>query len=349
MSRSRRGKLFSAHFPVGRRLIPFVCGLAVLFGTTASARQPTYDVHYENRTVISALDDLKARTGHLFLHQDGVISDTERVTVRLTGATLPQILDKILVEKGYRYRIDGRDVVIIRAAAPAAQPAPQPQQPRTVTGSVTDEQNQPLAGVAVQVKGDTKGVVTDGAGNFTLDLIPGQVLLFSYLGMMPQEIRITDQLFVHVTLLEEATEIEQAVVIGYGSARKLGSMAGSVATIGGDKIKDVPVANFSDALQGKIAGLSVLNSSGEPSSTASIRLRGVNSILAGVDPLYILDGSPVSQVVFHSLNPGDIETIVTLKDASATAIYGSRAANGVIAITTKKDRNNEEATVSLRA
>ncbi|MCD8101481.1 MAG: TonB-dependent receptor [Alistipes sp.] len=347
MKRARRGKSSVRFFLSGQWLISLVCCTALCSVTAASAQQRTYDVNYDNRTIISVLDDLKARTGYLFLHQDGVISDGERVSARMTGATLGQILDRVLTEQGYRYRIDGNDVIITRAPAVAA--AAEPPKPRTVTGTVTNSQDQPLAGVSVLVKGQLRGTVTGADGNYSLDLVPGQVLEFSFLGLETVEVAVTNQTVVNVRLEESATQIEQAIVIGYGSARRLGSVVGSVSTIGNDKLKNTPTANFSDALQGQVAGLSVLSDSGEPAATASIRLRGVNTMMMVNEPLFILDGSPVSSVVFNSMNPSDIENIVVLKDASSTAIYGSRAANGVIAITSKKGRMNEDATVTLKA
>ena len=151
-------------------------------------------------------------------------------------------------------------------------------------------------------------------------------------------------------ILKPNTELlDEVVIVGYGTGKKLGSVVGSVGTVNNQTLEKSPTTNFTDALAGQVSGLSVLSSSGDPTAVASIRLRGVNSINAGTTPLFILDGAPISSSVFNSLNPGDIENITVLKDAASTAIYGSRAANGVIVITSKKGKFEEKATVTLRA
>ncbi len=165
--------------------------------------------------------------------------------------------------------------------------------------------------------------------------------------MQPQEVAIASH--VKITLKPDTELLDEVVIVGYGTGKKLGSVVGSVASVGGKKLEKNPTVNFTDALAGQVSGLSVLSSSGDPSKSATIRLRGVNSINAGNTPLFILDGAPISSSVFNSLNPGDIENITVLKDASSTAIYGSRAANGVIVITSKKGKFDQKANVTLRA
>ena len=152
-----------------------------------------------------------------------------------------------------------------------------------------------------------------------------------------------------ITMKPDAALLDEVVIVGYGSAKKLGSVVGSVAAVGGKKLEKSPTTNFTDALAGQVSGLSVLTSSGDPSKSATIRLRGVNSINASTSPLFILDGAPISSSVFNSLNPSDIENITVLKDASSTAIYGSRAANGVIVITSKKGKFDQKTNITLRA
>ena len=142
--------------------------------------------------------------------------------------------------------------------------------------------------------------------------------------------------------------LEEVVIVGYGTAKKLGSVVGSLGTVNNETIEKTPTTNFTDALSGQVSGLSVLSNTGDPTATASIRLRGVSSINAGTTPLFILDGAPISSSVFNTLNPNDIENITVLKDAASTAIYGSRAANGVIVITSKKGKFDQKATVTLR-
>lgn len=223
-------------------------------------------------------------------------------------------------------------------------------QERTVTGVVTDAvSKQPLPLANVQIKGAAAGTVTDNEGRFALR-VPGPetVLVFFYTGYQSKEVAVGDQSVVNVSLGEANEEIDQVVVVGYGTARKTGSTVGSIASVGGDVLESKPVGNPLDALAGKVAGMSVLTGSGEPSATAHITIHGTGSLGAGSAPLYILDGLPVHSGVILAMNPNDFAQVDILKDASATSIYGSRAANGVIFITTKRGKKGENGHVSVR-
>ena len=229
---------------------------------------------------------------------------------------------------------------------------------KSISGSVSDAANgTPLIGVSILVEGTSTGTITDIDGNFTLDL-PAEAskLIFSYLGYRNLEVEVTDQTVLSVALEEDAAKLDEVIVIGYGQQQKK-DLTTAVATIQSRDIRDQPVNSFDQALVGKIAGVQVLQSSGSPGAGVSIRVRGVGSITAGNDPLYVIDGVPVSNDnsratgeintgtgnypeqpinVLSTLNPADIESIQVLKDASAAAIYGSRGSNGVVLITTKK-------------
>ncbi len=220
-----------------------------------------------------------------------------------------------------------------------------------VTGVVISaDDGLPLIGATVLVKGvPNLGTTTDYDGNFILNNVPANAkeLTVSYVGMIATDVKIKPNL--KIILQSDSKQLQETVVIGYGSSKKPGSVVGAVSTVGNEKINMTPIANFTDALQGQVSGLSVLSSSGEPTATAVIRLRGINSINAGVSPLFVLDGAPITASAFNSLSPGDIENISVLKDAASTSIYGSRAANGVIVITSKKGKLGQKAKVTLRA
>ena len=217
-----------------------------------------------------------------------------------------------------------------------------------ITGTVvSDSENEPVIGATVKVKGSNQGTVTDVNGKFTLKVNQGTTLVVSYIGMQTQEVKAKNKML--ISLYSDETQLEEVVVLGYGSQKKLGSVVGAVSTVSNAKLQTAVTPNFTDALAGQVSGLSVLSSSGDPSASASIRLRGVNSISSSNEPLYILDGAPVSSSVFNTLNPSDILNITVLKDAASTAIYGSRAANGVIVITSRKGKFNERANLTLRA
>ncbi len=207
----------------------------------------------------------------------------------------------------------------------------------TVKGTVTDAaDNSPLIGAGVQVKGSAQGTTTDVDGNFEIKCSQNATLVVSYVGYETLEIAVNGKAVVNVQLKADSEMLEDVIVLGYGSAKKLSSVVGAATTVKKQVFQNRPVASAGDALQGQVAGLQVFTSSGEPTAAVSMRLRGVNSINASNTPLFVLDGSPVSSSIFTTLNSNDIENITVLKDASATAIYGSRAANGVVYITTKK-------------
>lgn len=217
-----------------------------------------------------------------------------------------------------------------------------------VTGRVTSsEDGLPVLGASVKVPGTNTGTVTNTDGEFTLNVQPGTTLEVSYIGMVTKKVKASGKM--NIVLDPDSHTLSDVVVTGYGSARKLGTIAGSVATVSSKDLANRPVANIGDAMQGQVAGLQVFSSSGEPSATVSMNIRGHGSISAGTSPLFILDGSEISSQTFLSINPNDIETMTVLKDASSTAIYGARAANGVVVMTSKKGKFGEAPTVTVKA
>ncbi len=220
----------------------------------------------------------------------------------------------------------------------------------TVKGTViSGEDKEPLIGVSVAQAGSALGVITDYDGNYTINIDGGDaILVFSYIGTKTQEHRVTPQTgTLNVTLQPDSEMIDEVVVVAYG-VRKKGTIAGSVSTVKAEKMADVPAASFDQALQGSTPGLTVMSESGEPSKAATFQIRGTNSINSGTSPLFILDGVAISSADFNAINPGDIESISVLKDASSTSIYGARAANGVVVITTKRGQMAEKAKATFR-
>lgn len=216
-----------------------------------------------------------------------------------------------------------------------------------ITGTVVSAADgEPLIGASVKVKGEKAAAVTDLNGKFKINTEAGKTLVFSYIAMETMERPAKNGMLVKMQSAEEM--MDELVVTGYGSGKKLGSLVGSVVTVDNKKMEKAVTPNFTDALAGQVSGLSVLTSSGDPSKSASIRLRGINSISSSSTPLFILDGAPISSTMFNTLNPSDIQDITVLKDAASTAIYGSRAANGVIVITSKKGKLNEKANLVVK-
>ncbi|MBL0744712.1 TonB-dependent receptor [Chryseolinea sp. Jin1] len=211
---------------------------------------------------------------------------------------------------------------------------------KIVSGTVTDETSQPLPGVNVLVKGSSQGTTTDSNGKFTLSVLDDNAtLVFTFIGYVPQEVAVGSQSTFAIQLQPDVTSLSEVVVVGYGTQNR-NDVTSSIASVSPSKdLKDMPVSNAAVALQGKVPGVVVQQTSGSPGSTPAIKVRGFGSISAGTSPLIVLDGNIVSSTIFSLLNASDIESIDVLKDASATAIYGSRGANGVLLVSTKRGKS----------
>ena len=216
---------------------------------------------------------------------------------------------------------------------------------------VSAEDNEPMIGVTIKQEGTSNGVVTDIDGNYIIEIKGASkaTLAYSYVGCLTQKHVVKEQTnTLNITLAPDSKMMDEVVVVAYG-VRKKGTIAGSVSAVKAEKIENVPAASFDQALQGQSTGLQVIASSGEPSKAATFQIRGTNSINSGKAPLFILDGVPISSSDFNTLSPNDIESISVLKDASSTSIYGARAANGVVVITSKRGLAMDKAKITLRA
>lgn len=213
-----------------------------------------------------------------------------------------------------------------------------------IQGTVTDEKGASLPGVSIVLKGSQKGTSTDAEGRYRLD-VPNTaaILIFSYVGYLPQEVSIGNQTTVDVALKADDKSLEEVVVVGYGTVRKK-DLTGSAGVVSSKEVRDLGVTRIEQGLAGRVAGVQVKAVSGEPGAAPQIRVRGIGSISAGASPLYVVDGFPTDNI--QTLNPNDIETLDILKDASATAIYGSRGSNGVVIINTKRGKSGK-AVISL--
>jgi len=215
----------------------------------------------------------------------------------------------------------------------------QAQNTRKVSGEVTSNDGQPLAGVSIKIKGKNVGTITDASGNFSISVSTGDTLIFSFLGYQQKEVTVQNNDVIRVELFPTTTELNQIVVVGYGTVKK-SDLTGSVATLGTKEIEAKPVSDVLQAMQGQVAGVDV-TSNERPGVLGGITIRGVRSLTASNAPLFVVDGVPLITGDISYLNPNDIESINILKDASATAIYGSRGANGVILITTKQGKEGQ--------
>lgn len=212
-------------------------------------------------------------------------------------------------------------------------------QTKAIKGIVKDTSGEPVIGANVFVKGTTNGVITDIDGNYIVnDVKSTDVLVFSYIGYVSQEIKVNNQSIINVTMNEDAQSLEEVVVVGYGTMKKK-DITGSVATVNADALTIVPVSTATEALSGKMAGVQITTTEGSPDAEMKIRVRGGGSITGDNTPLFIVDGFPVESI--SDIPASEIEDISVLKDASSTAIYGSRGANGVIIVTTKSGKEGK--------
>lgn len=265
---------------------------------------------------------------------------------------ISEVLNKCLQNSGLTYTVhDG--VIAIRKAAPVAKTETVAREKYTITGKVTEDSGEPIIGANVIVKGTTNGMMTDINGNFHLEVTDKKVtLLVSYIGYTSQEVVATPGKAMNIILKVDNNLLEEVIVTGYGTFKK-SAYAGSASIVKTDAVKDVPNVSFQQMLEGAAPGVSVNTGSGIPGSSTSIRIRGMGSFNASNSPLYVVDGVPVLSGsigasgsdsgldVMATLNTSDIESITVIKDAAAASLYGSRAANGVVIITTKQGKTGK--------
>jgi TonB-linked SusC/RagA family outer membrane protein len=310
--------------------------------------QEKFSFHVRQVGAHEIFNAIQKESKYRFFYNNDYLRQLGKVDLDVTDAPLASILDQVLAGKfGYTIR-DGRKVIItpVKSAAPPGSAAPgssapgvSPAKPDTaVKGKITDESGKPLGGVTVRLGKGGRTVQTDENGNYSIDAETGDELVISYVGYKEQRVRLDGSKNVAVQLQPNATGLADAVVVGYGTQRKR-DVTGSVSTVKGDDFKNLPVSNAADALQGRASGVDIIRDDGSPGSNPSIRIRGTGTV-NNSDPLVVIDGVPANGL--NDVNPNDIASIEILKDASSSAIYGSRAANGVVLITTKKGNFGEQ-------
>jgi TonB-linked SusC/RagA family outer membrane protein len=305
-------------------------------------------VKFENATVEDILENIEKQSEfYFFIYSEKVIDVERKVSLDIENQNIESVLNKLFEGTDIAYAINDRLVILSTPEFIGNTPRAVWQQ-ATVSGKVTDNNNQPLPGVSIVVKGTTQGTVTNADGNYSLTNIPpNAVLVFSFVGMRTQEVVVGSRSIISVTLDSETIGIEEVVAVGYGSMKK-SDLTGSVSQVKTSDIELVPVYNVSQALKSQAAGVRVQQNSGTPGGRIEINIRGGNSMIGDNEPLYVVDGFPVSGGI-NFLNPSDIESIDILKDASSTAIYGSRGANGVVIITTKRGLKGQESRIEVNS
>ncbi|CAG5067514.1 TonB-dependent receptor P3 [Dyadobacter sp. CECT 9623] len=337
-------------------LIQFLIMLTVMgisFAHDSNAQQyldRRLSIDAQNVHFKKVLSDIEKSTDVRFVYSSQVIESGRMITIRQQNMTLGHVLQVLLTPLQINYELVGKKIVLSSStrdnrqseASPASDQAPEHiAELRMTTGKVTDDKGLTLAGVNVVLKGTQIGTTTDTEGQYSLDVQSEGILVFSFVGYKSQEVPTGGRSEVSVSLVAEDRALEEIVVVGYGT-QKQREVTGSIATLQAAQLEDQPVGQFAQKLQGRIAGVQVNQATGVPGSGMTIRIRGAASINAGNSPLYVVDGFPIVGDI-NNINPNEIETFSVLKGASAAALYGSRAANGVVLITTKQAKPGKTA------
>lgn len=336
------------------RLSLVLCMLTIFCAsaTVSYSQVNEISLHLEDATLEQALEAIKQQSEYSFWYRNDEINLGRKVSVNINNQNIANVLDRLLATQGLAYTINEKHIVIYKTNEKASHPIITNN--KKITGKVTDEKNEPIIGANVVVKGSTTGTITDMDGNFTLEVPDQATLLVSYIGYTPKEVAVKNQNNLSIMMIEDSKTIDEVVVIGYGSVKK-SNLTGAVSSVKTTEIQQTPMTSIDQGLVGRASGVQVTQTSGMPGAVASIRVRGSSSLQGGNEPLYVIDGFPVySGTGFGStggntqisglstVNPSDIESIEILKDASATAIYGARAANGVVLITTKSGKKGRD-------
>lgn len=276
---------------------------------------------------------IEKQSPYRFLYNYDLPALQKRVDVDVQNVPVISFLNDLLSGSGLNYRIMNSKLIVIVSSATEII-----AEGKKISGTIVSETGEPLRGVSVLIKGSNFGTVTDAKGYFELEVPENSVLIFSYVGYETQEITAGNAATLKVILKTADRQLEQVIVVGYGTQRKK-DLTGAVAVIGSKDLENRPNTQFGYAIEGKAAGVQIIRSSGQPQAGFSIRVRGTSSITSGSDPVYIVDGVPTYNT--NEINPADIESITILKDASSAAIYGSSGANGVVLITTKRGKNQK--------
>lgn len=336
-----------------KTLAGYTC-LFLLFtfvGKSAECFAQTFDYQVRSVQFLDALKALESKSGYSIFYDQDIVSEPSTVSVDLKNANLTQILEAVLKDRSLTYNIQGKTIFLYGLPdTDSVQSVPE-SDPIEVQGEVTGQDGEPLIGVNVWIKESNKGTATDFDGRFELQEVEEDaVLIISYIGYETQEIPLNGKTEISVIMIEDSQTIEEVVVVGYGTKKK-SNLIGSISSVSSVEIEKSQQHDLISVLQGRAAGVQVTTSSGAPGGGMTIRVRGASSLNSGNSPLFIVDGIPLESNSMSLLNqddpgvnpiadinPNDIESIEVLKDAASTAIYGARAANGVVLITTKRGK-----------
>jgi TonB-linked SusC/RagA family outer membrane protein len=307
--------------------------VAVLTNVSAKTYSQVVTLHQKNASVEKVLRSIEKQTGYHFMYDKQDVSKASAINIEVAGVSLEQALDLAFKDQPLTYKIFQGTIVVKKKDAPVAAIAD-----IKISGTVSDSKG-PLPGVSVRVKGSNIGSQTDVNGKFTLTAPDNATLVFSFVGYNTQEVAVAGKTTLNVVMAESQKALSEVVVVGYGTQKRV-DLTGSVGSVSAKGLQERPQTNLEQELAGKIAGVNVSTNSGAPGGATKVRIRGYSSINTNTDPLYVVDGVVWTEGG-NSINPNDIESVDVLKDASSTAIYGTRGANGVILVTTKRGKKGE--------
>lgn len=316
-----------------------VClSISMSFAMTTNAQSTSLSFKATDQSIKEVLELIESQTDFHFFYNSKLVDINQVISVDIKDKDVFTTLDHIFENSNIRYKIVGKDVIL------SVKGSKSDQNEKTVTGTVVDETGEPIIGANIVEKGKANGTMSDLNGHFSIVVSSDAVLQISYIGYMTREIAVEGKLDVSVSLLEDSQALEEVVVVGYGTTKKV-NLTGAVAQIDNKTMENRSVTNIGKALQGVVGNLNmtVSGNGGAPGSTMDYNVRGTTS-LSGGSPLFIVDGVPADNI--NNINPADVETLTVLKDAASAAIYGARAAYGVILVTTKRGSKNEKVTVS---
>ena len=298
--------------------------VAMLHASANVSGQARVTLKSEQIEIAGVLTNIEKQTSYRFLYNNALKDIRQKIDIDVTDQTIQEVLNKIFIGTDLTYKMLENNLIVVLSTT-------QPQDIQ-VTGKVSGENGEPLSAVSVTLKGSTRGTATDAGGNFTITVPADGTLLITYVGYLTLEVKVNNQSQVNIQLKPSGSQLNEVVVVGYGTQKKV-DVTGSVVHVKGDELAKQPVLTATQALQGKAAGVQV-TSSGQPGSMPTVIIRGTGSILAGAGPLYIVDGIWTDDIT--NINTADIASVDVLKDASACSIYGVRGANGVVLITTRQ-------------
>lgn len=301
-----------------------------IFANGVYSQNTRFSLQKKNATIETVLGAIEDQSEFYFLYNGKLVDVMQKIDLSVENQTIENTLNELLRNTDITFKVFDRQIVLSPKESVGSN-----QQQNSISGKVSDTSGGSLPGVSVVVKGTTTGTITDADGNYSLANVPANAtIVFSFVGLKPQEIKVDGKSKINAVLVEETIGLDEVVAVGYGTQSKR-AVTGSIQSVGSDALSDMPVTTVAQKLQGKLSGVQINQTTGKPGQGMQIRIRGQASLTAGNSPLYVVDGFPLDGDI-SSVNPNEIESISVLKDASSTALYGSRAANGVIVVTTKR-------------